>query len=47
MLYAHDDGGGDERDARPIEVSVTMSGSGFGFPLEWGVDTCAQANHGC
>jgi hypothetical protein len=47
MVYAYDYDGGNERDARPIEVSVTLSGSGFGFPLEWGVDTCAQANHGC
>ena len=47
MVYAYDDGVGNEMRKPPIEVSVTLSGSGFGFPLEWGVDTCAQANHGC
>ena len=47
MVYAYDDGGGDEREKPPIEVSVTLSGTGFGFTLAWGTDTCAQANHGC
>ncbi|WP_300406402.1 hypothetical protein [Nocardioides sp.] len=31
-----------------IEVEISYEG-GFvqGFPLEWGIDTCAQVNHGC
>ena len=49
MVYAYDDGGGNEMEKPPIEVSVTVSGTGWplGFTLEWGRDTCAQANHGC
>jgi hypothetical protein len=47
MAYDYADAGGDEMQGPPIEVEVTLSGSGFGFTLEWGVDTCAQANHGC
>jgi hypothetical protein len=47
MVYAYDDDGGNEMEKPPIEVSVTLSGSGFGFTLDWGRDTCAQANHGC
>lgn len=47
MVYEYDAGGGNEMQKPPIEVEVTLSGSGFGFSLDWAVDTCAQANHGC
>jgi hypothetical protein len=47
MAYAYDNGGGNERDKPPIEVTVSLSGAQKQFTLEWGVDTCAQANHGC
>jgi hypothetical protein len=47
MVHAYDDGGGNETRKPPIEVEVTLSGTGFGYSLEWGTDTCAQANHGC
>ncbi|MDE0776540.1 MAG: hypothetical protein OSB43_09730 [Nocardioides sp.] len=31
-----------------IEVAISYNGgSGQGFPLAWGLDTCAQVNHGC
>jgi len=31
-----------------IEVEISYANdSGQGFPLEWGIDTCAQVNHGC
>lgn len=46
MVYAYDAAGNEMRDP-PIEVSVTLSGSAFGFTLDWATDTCAQANHGC
>jgi len=47
MVYAYDAGGGNEMQKPPIEVAVTLSGSAFGFTLDWATDTCAQANHGC
>ncbi len=31
----------------PIEVTVALSGAAYTVPLEWGLDTCAQLNHGC
>ncbi len=31
----------------PIEVTVSLSGRQYTVPLQWGVDTCAQRNHGC
>lgn len=32
----------------PIEVTVTYTGGNTGsFTLQWGLDTCAQLNHGC
>jgi hypothetical protein len=30
-----------------IEVTVSLSGTQKHYTLEWGIDTCAQANHGC
>jgi hypothetical protein len=31
----------------PIEVTVSLSGTQQHYSLKWGIDTCAQANHGC
>jgi hypothetical protein len=39
--------GGDLRNVDPIEVTVTADGAQQNYTLEWGVDTCAQINHGC
>jgi hypothetical protein len=47
MAYAYDDGGGNELNMPPIEVTVSYSGARYHYSLEYGVDTCAQANHGC
>ncbi len=47
MIYSYDDGGGNEREKPPIEVTVSYSGVQKHYTLEWGIDTCAQANHGC
>jgi hypothetical protein len=47
MVYRYDDGGGNEMQKPPIEVTVSYSGVQKHYSLEWGVDTCAQANHGC
>jgi hypothetical protein len=47
MVHSYDDGGGNEREKPPIEVTVSYSGVQRHYSLEWGVDTCAQANHGC
>jgi hypothetical protein len=38
---------GDLRGLDPVEVSVEGPSTGEGWTLEWGVDTCAQRNHGC
>jgi len=38
---------GDLRGLAPVEVSVEGPSAGSGWSLEWGVDTCAQRNHGC
>lgn len=35
------------QDLDPIEVTVSLSGRQVVVPLRWGVDTCAQLNHGC
>jgi hypothetical protein len=47
MVYAYDDGGGNEMDKAPIEVTVSFSGAQHHYTLAWGLYTCAQANHGC
>ena len=47
MVYAYEDGGGNEMDKPPIEVTVSYSGVQKHYTLRWGLDTCAQANHGC
>ena len=38
---------GNELDDPPIEVTVRYSGVERHYTLRWGLDTCAQANHGC
>ncbi len=47
MVYVDDDGGGSELDKPEIEVTVSLSGVQKEYTLAWGMDTCAQANHGC
>jgi hypothetical protein len=47
MAYEYQDGGGNELDQPPIEVTVSFSGVQHTYTLDWAVDTCAQANHGC
>lgn len=47
MSYVYDDGGGSELDKPPITVRVRLSGVQHDYTLDWGLDTCAQANHGC
>lgn len=38
---------GNEMKDPPIEVTVSWSGVQETYELRWGLDTCAQANHGC
>jgi hypothetical protein len=47
MVYASHDDGGNEMDDAPIHVTVSYSGAQYSYDLQWGLDTCAQANHGC
>jgi hypothetical protein len=47
MLYVYEDGGGNELRKPPITVQVSYSGVQHTYRLRWGLDTCAQANHGC
>ena len=47
MAYTYADPGGNEMQQPAIEVTVSLSGAQYTYPLQWGVDTCAQANHGC
>jgi hypothetical protein len=47
MVHGAPASGGSEMDDPPIEATVALSGVQRTFRLEWGVDTCAQANHGC
>jgi hypothetical protein len=47
MTYTYDDGGGNELKKPEITVTMSLSGVQKEYPLEWGMDTCAQANHGC
>jgi hypothetical protein len=43
----HEDSGVNETTLPPIEVTLSLSGVQDTFDLQWGIDTCAQANHGC
>ena len=48
MVYTyHEDSGVNEMDQAPIRVTVSYSGVQNTYDLQWGIDTCAQANHGC
>ncbi len=48
MAYAYDDGGGNELKKPEIEVRCRLRRQRhYRFRLQWGIDTCAQANHGC
>jgi hypothetical protein len=47
MVYTYDDGGGNELEKPEITVTLSLSGVQETYPLAWGEDTCAQANHGC
>jgi hypothetical protein len=47
MVYVAQTDGGNEMDDPPIVATLSLSGVQNTYPLEWGVDTCAQANHGC
>ncbi|GAW51484.1 MULTISPECIES: hypothetical protein [unclassified Nocardioides] len=47
MVYAYVDDGGNEMEQTPIHVVVRYSGVQRSYDLQWGIDTCAQANHGC
>jgi hypothetical protein len=47
MVHAFYGDGGNEMDHPPITVRVRYSGVEKNFELQWGLDTCAQANHGC
>ena len=47
MVYVYDDRGGSELDKPEIEVTMSLSGVRKEYTLAWGMDTCAQANHGC
>lgn len=48
MTYSsHEAPGVNELDLPPIQVEVSLSGVQQHYRLSWGVDTCAQANHGC
>ncbi len=39
--------GGNEMNQPEIEVRVSLSGVQKRYTLQWAIDTCAQANHGC
>jgi hypothetical protein len=43
----HEDSGFNETTLPPIEVTLSLSGVQKTYDLKWGIDTCAQANHGC
>ncbi|HEY0952590.1 hypothetical protein [Nocardioides sp.] len=47
MLYSYDIGSGNEFKQPPITATLSYSGVQKTFSLDWGTDTCAQANHGC
>ncbi len=38
---------GNEMDQPPIEVTVEYLDEDRVYELDWGTETCAQANHGC
>jgi hypothetical protein len=48
MVYSyHEDAGVNETTLPQIRVAVVLDGQQDDLSLRWGVDTCAQANHGC
>jgi hypothetical protein len=47
MLYSYADDGSNEMKKPPITATLSYSGVQKTYPLDWGTDTCAQANHGC
>jgi hypothetical protein len=48
VVHTARDPGGSELDQPPIQVAVRdAGGTRETYTLAWGVDTCAQANHGC
>ncbi|HEX5088738.1 MAG TPA: hypothetical protein VFV89_13085 [Nocardioides sp.] len=48
MTYSyHEDAGVNETKLPPIRVAVIQDAQEDDLSLRWGVDTCAQANHGC
>jgi len=48
VVHTAPDPGGSELDQPPIQVEVRDArGTRETYTLAWGVDTCAQANHGC
>ena len=42
MIYAYDDGSGNEMEKPEIEVTMSLSGVQRHYTLAWGEDTCAQ-----
>jgi hypothetical protein len=47
MSYSYPDPGGNELKQPEIRVTVSLSGVQEHYSLQYGVNTCAQANHGC
>jgi hypothetical protein len=47
MAYTYPDPGGNELKQPEIEVTLSLSGVEEHYSLEYGLNTCAQANHGC
>ncbi|MDF1603149.1 hypothetical protein [Nocardioides sp. YIM 152315] len=47
VLHSHADDGGNETKEPPITATLRLSGTEHVYTLRWGLDTCAQANHGC
>jgi hypothetical protein len=43
----HEESGVNEMNLPPIQATVSLSGVQKTYQLAWGLDTCAQANHGC
>jgi hypothetical protein len=46
VLHSYADDGNELKDP-PIEAVLRLSGVSRTYELQWGEDTCAQANHGC
>jgi hypothetical protein len=47
MIYTYDEARGSELKLPEIEVAMRLSGVQKDYILGWGMETCAQANHGC